>query len=136
MIIPIRSARIGGACAAGSTVQSVNADGSVNCQTTHPNPGSITKTVDNGLLVGSYSSIAIGKDGFPIISYYDADNFNLKVAHCNDPWCDSATITVLDSATSIGTDTSIAINSIWYEQISYRDNTNQDLKTAYCSNVE
>jgi len=37
--------------------------------------------------VGLYSSIAIGKDDLPIISYFDENNFDLKVVHCPDRLC-------------------------------------------------
>jgi len=47
--------------------------------------------------VGLYTSIAIGSDHLPVISYYDDTARALKVAHCEDQTCTSpATITVVD----------------------------------------
>ena len=46
-------------------------------------------TVDGPDNVGWFSSIAIGQDKLPIISYSDETNFDLKVAHCLDPHCDA-----------------------------------------------
>jgi hypothetical protein len=37
--------------------------------------------------VGSYTSIAIGQDGFPVISYLDATAAALKVAKCSKSTC-------------------------------------------------
>ena len=38
--------------------------------------------------VGQWSSIAIGDDGLPVISYYDATAGDLKVARCGNVRCD------------------------------------------------
>ena len=92
--------------------------------------------VDSTGDVGDCSSIAVGVDGFPLISYYDATNDNLKVAHCEDDGCTSATITVLDS---IGgpycAGTSVAIGADGLGLIGYIDETTYELKVAHCSNV-
>lgn len=37
--------------------------------------------------VGQYTSVTIGADGLPLISYYDVTNGNLKVAHCPNTFC-------------------------------------------------
>lgn len=38
--------------------------------------------------VGQHTSIAIGTDGFPVISYFDDSNNDLKFIHCQDGNCD------------------------------------------------
>ncbi|MBI2856740.1 MAG: hypothetical protein HYX95_00335, partial [Chloroflexi bacterium] len=85
--------------------------------------------------VGSYTSIAIGADSLAIISYSDGTNGDLKVAHCSNVTCTSATITTLDSDGSVGIHTSITIGADGLAIISYYDTTNGDLKVAHCSNV-
>lgn len=92
-------------------------------------------TVDAPGNVGSQSSITIGDDGFPVISYYDGTNTNLKVAKCGDAGCTATTITTLDSAGSVGQYNSIAIGDDGFPVISYWDLTNSDLKVAKCSNA-
>ena len=98
-------------------------------------PADIT-TVDGAGNVGRYTSIAIGTDGFPVISYLDGGNQDLKVAHCTDVACTSpADITAVDSAGNVGSETSIAIGNDGLPVISYRDADNNDLKVAHCTDV-
>jgi hypothetical protein len=86
---------------------------------------------------GSYNSIAIGSDGNPVVSYYDAVHGDLKVLHCNDPICtgDDETITPVDSdpSTDVGWFTSIAVGADGKPVIAYYDATNGDLKVARCN---
>ena len=44
-------------------------------------------TVDSGGNVGSHTSITLGADGLPVISYYDVTNLDLKVAKCINAAC-------------------------------------------------
>ena len=50
-------------------------------------PGYALTTLDGSGNVGQYSSVTIGTDGLALISYYDATNGDLKVAHCSDLFC-------------------------------------------------
>ena len=94
-------------------------------------------TLDSAGSVGSYTSVAIGADGFPVISYYDANNNrDLKVAHCTDVACTSTVdVTTLDSDGSVGLLTSVAIGTDGFPVISYYDAGNSDLKVAHCRAV-
>lgn len=86
--------------------------------------------------VGSETSIAIGRDGRPVISYIDYTNFTLKVARCNDPACADAdeTITTVDApANNVGFHTSIAIGRDGDPVVSYLDGTAGALKVARVS---
>jgi len=90
--------------------------------------------LDSAGLVGEYTSIAIGKDGNPIISYYDFINEDLKVVHCTSPSCSTQdTPVVLDSAGNVGEYTSIAIGNDGNPIISYYDLSNGDLKIVHCT---
>ncbi len=69
-------------------------------------------TVDSGGDVGQNTAIAIGADGLPVVSYYDATNGNLKVAKCVNAECTgTATITAVDSVGDVGQSTAIAIGA-------------------------
>jgi hypothetical protein len=52
----------------------------------NPRSNTIT-TVDPTGAVGRFSSITIGTDGLPVISYYDATDDDLKVVKCANPFC-------------------------------------------------
>jgi hypothetical protein len=70
-----------------------------------------------------------------LISYWDETNNDLKVAHCEDVRCTSATISTLDSTGDVGQHTSIVVGTDGLGLISYFDATNQDLKLAHCNDV-
>jgi len=90
--------------------------------------------------VGRESSITIGTDGFPVVSYLDSTNTALKVAHCTNTSCSTSTTTTVESTGDVGEDTSITIGTDGFPVISYRDNTSPDtifngLKVAHCGNA-
>ena len=94
-------------------------------------------TVDSDDSVGRYTSIAIGDNGNPVISYADSTNGDLKVAACTTTDCTGTpTITTVDSAGLVGYDTSIAIGDNGNPVISYADFTNGDLKVAACTTTD
>ena len=98
-------------------------------------PGFALTTLDGSGNVGQYSSVAIGTDGLALISYYDASNGDLKVAHCSDLACTSATRTTLQSEDNVGLFTSVTIGTDGLGLISYYDASNGDLKMAHCSDL-
>ena len=79
--------------------------------------------------------MTIGADGLGLISYYDFDNGDLKVAHCSDVACTSATLTTLDSAGNVGNTTALTIGADGLGLISYYDQSNTNLKVAHCVSV-
>ena len=85
--------------------------------------------------VGRHTSVTVGTDGLGLISYHDATNNDLKVAHCSNLACTGATTTTLDSTGLVGEYTSVTIGKDGLGLISYHDATNSDLKVAHCSNV-
>jgi hypothetical protein len=100
-----------------------------------PHQNSLT-TVDGAASVGGYSSIAIGTDGFPVISYYDNTNHVLKVVKCTNASCSASnTPTTVDSTALVGFYTSITIGTDGFPVISYYDVTNGHLKVVKCSNA-
>jgi len=86
--------------------------------------------------VGLYTSLAIGTDGFPVISYQDGTTGALKVAKCNDAACaggDETITTVDDPINTVGLFTSLAIGTDGFPVISYQDATAGALKVAWCN---
>ncbi len=87
---------------------------------------------------GGLTAIAIGKDKLPVIAYLEDGTFALKIAHCNDGACHSATYTTLDHpgmSLDSGMQPSIVIGRDGLPIISYYDSSYGDLKTAHCNNL-
>ena len=86
--------------------------------------------------VGEHSSITISADGLPVISYYDATTFDLKVVKCGNAACTAGnTVTAVDTVGNVGQYTSIAIGADGLPVIAYSGVTSGDLKVAKCGNV-
>ena len=108
----------------------------LHCTDRYCSAGDSVTTLDSAGEVGAYSSLAIGADGLGLIAYSDGANDDLKVAHCADTACTSATITNLDSADSVGGfGISLKIGVDGLGLISYYDTTNSALKVAHCDNL-
>jgi len=84
---------------------------------------------------GVRTSMTIGGDHRGVISYYDPASSDLKVAHCADAACTSATIAVVDHAGTVGRFSSIATGADGFGLIAYHDSTKRDLKVAHCGNA-
>ena len=102
--------------------------------------GNLVRELDGaaGNQVGLYTSIAIGSDGFPLISYHDETAGTLKVAKCASLDCAGGTIvTTVDDhpVNTVGLDTSLAIGADGLPVISYYDSTAGGLKVVKCANV-
>jgi hypothetical protein len=92
--------------------------------------GATFSIVDTGT-VGQHTSITIGADANPIISYQNANNGALMVAACTNPTCTGATLSTVDGT---GSYTSITIGADANPIISYYDGGNKALKVAACTN--
>jgi len=92
-------------------------------------------TVDSGGNVGRYTAIAIGSDGLPVISYYHVDAQELRIAHCDDPTCATATIRVASDYGDSGQFSSIAIGSDDLPIISFFEATEGALRAVHCSDL-
>jgi len=91
-------------------------------------------TVDSAVNVGQYTSIVIGSDNLPVISYYDVVSTRLKVAHCGNAMCSSGNTITTVAPTATGEYSSIAIGADNLPVISYRSGTG-DLKVLRCINL-
>jgi len=94
-------------------------------------------TLDSAGGVGFYTSITIGVDGNPVISYSEGNPvFDLKLVHCTNPSCSTHdTPVTLDSTGDVGFYTSITIGVDGNPVISYHDSTSDDLKLVHCTNA-
>jgi hypothetical protein len=57
--------------------------------------GCATRALDSGGDVGSGSSVVIGEDGLPLITYRDDTHGAIKAAHCSDELCGAATTSMV-----------------------------------------
>ncbi|MFN8535067.1 MAG: hypothetical protein U0556_16130 [Dehalococcoidia bacterium] len=92
-------------------------------------------TIDGGVNA-QYTAIAVGADGFPVISYYDASAGvqDLKVAKCGNADCTVSSITTVDATNNVGLYSSIAIGFDGLPVISYHDGTGLNLNVVKCGN--
>jgi Collagen triple helix repeat (20 copies) len=105
---------------------------------TAPSPNTLA-TLDSAGNVGQFPSATIGTDGLGLISYEDATdptNRALKVAHCSDVACTSATKSTLGSVGPADGHSTMAIGADGLGLISYRGSsyTAAALKVAHCDN--
>ena len=82
------------------------------------------------------TSLAVGTDGLPVIAYPDVVNSDLKVAHCTNAACSSASLTTVDATGLVGDLASIAIGSDGLGLLAYWDMSNASIKTAHCATVD
>jgi hypothetical protein len=90
--------------------------------------------VDADLSRGAWSSIAIGSNGYPIVSYLDNTTKDLRIAACNDSSCTDATISVIDGEGEVS-QTSIAIGVDGNPIVGFYEMTGRDLKVVACTNA-
>lgn len=137
-------ARVTGACAIGSTVRSINGDGTVACwpdgpfNRAAPPQANTIQTISSPEDIGRRFALTIGSDGLPIIPYVAVTPSDLLVAHCADPACTSfspAAPTVLDTPGNMG-NISIVTGPDGLPVMVYRRTDNGDVKVAYCLNRE
>jgi len=92
--------------------------------------------------VGEHTSVAIGRDGLGLISYHGSLNSftdqDLKVAHCQDVACRTATVGTLDHVAGggdVGWFTSVTMGRDGLGLISYWSPTAGALRVAHCQNM-
>jgi hypothetical protein len=113
----------------------------IPCDHPIPVPLNTTTTVDSspaGVFNGGWPSIAVGSDGFALISYqgnYTSTGSDLKVAHCVNALCTAVTTTTVDTGGFTGWYPSIAIGGDGLGVIAYYDIITGDLKVAHCDNL-
>ncbi len=100
--------------------------------------GNVRTTVDSAANVGTFTSIAMGRDGFAVVSYRDLTNDALKFVRCGNATCNSGNqITTVDAGNgaSVGFNSSVAVPLDGLPVVSHRDQTNNTIKIVKCSNA-
>jgi len=82
---------------------------------------------------GDQPSLAIGRDGVPLISYLDDADENLALYVCSDPACRSGTVRALDEAGRTGFASAMTIGADGNPVIRYYDLTRGDLRFYACA---
>ncbi|QJR16044.1 IPTL-CTERM sorting domain-containing protein [Usitatibacter palustris] len=103
--------------------------------TSAPQAAPVGTAIDTTGDVGQYTSMQLNASGFPVISYFDFTNQDLKLAICESVACASPTIQVIDSVGNVGFWTSLRLDASGAPVIAYYDNTNQDMKLAVCNDA-
>jgi hypothetical protein len=108
----------------------------VHCTNTACSTNDAPRTLDSTGTVGQEPAIAIGVDGFPIVSEYDSGAGDLKVVHCTTVSCSTNdTARSLDGTDFVGTDGAITIGADGRPIVSFRDNTANTLRVVRCGDI-
>ena len=107
--------------------------GNVDCTVAN-----VSTTVDDPTnIVGYSTAIAVGTDGLPIVSHWDATAEALRVTHCGNAACTAGNVstTVDDPVNGVGFFSSIAIGPDGLPIISHEDDPARDLRVTHCGNI-
>ncbi len=81
-------------------------------------------------------SMVLDGSGFPVITYYDNTNTDLKFIHCDDANCVGETpITIASSANDIGRNANLVLDGSGLPMIVYGDQTGRDTYYIHCDDA-
>ena len=109
---------MGQACLPGEVIVGFDDEGALVCRM--PPRFTVTTVDDSAGDEGHNTSIAIGADGLPVVSYRFGSAELLRVAHCGNVTCTAGnTLTTVDRKSHITGHTSIAIGADGLPVVSY-----------------
>ncbi len=98
--------------------------------------GNTTTQITDTDIIGYGTSIAIGNDGLPIISYGNSTDDDLMITKCGNSACSSGNTTIqISDGDNVGDDNSIAIGTDGLPVISHYNSTDGDLMITKCGNT-
>ncbi len=127
----VAQSRVTGLCTNTQAVRGVNPDGTVACT------NAMTTVKDSANLMGLSPAIAIGPDGIPLISHYDATTKLLQLTRCGDTACvaDNRTRAVDSQIVNAGLHSSMAIGTDGLPVIAYYDANTTTLVITHCGDL-
>jgi len=123
-----------------SYYDSTNADLKVvHCNDPACDGGDDTISVVDNADVGLYASLQLDAFGFPVISYYDVANGDLRLAHCDDPACDGLgeSLQTVDIDPKTDSPSSMQLDAFGFPVIAYTEHSGVPrLKLTRCNDTD
>lgn len=94
-----------------------------------------TNVLEDGDDVGTGLDMVLDGRGFPVLSYVDKTNGELKMTHCENAACTVRTVATIDAIRTVSGDTSLVLDSSGFPVFSYYDVVNRDLRYIRCTNA-
>jgi hypothetical protein len=104
----------------------------VNCAGSNESVNPIDPVGVYGSNQNTAISLALDASGNPVVAYYEANNDDLKIAHCGDPNCATFLKTSPDTTGDVGRSASLRLDAAGNPVVSYYDATNGNLKVLHC----
>ncbi len=120
-----------GTCATGQYLRGVRADGTPLCESVVAQPSTVNVVAG---AIGD-TSIAIGRDGLPIIAYTSTGE-QLHIAKCLHPSCATASAYPLQATNGVGVTPRLAIGADGLPVVAHFDRNGPGLRVSHCNDAD